>query len=89
MISLLDHVRDSIPLSEEQQKSLFRLVAARCRQATKERLQGRIRYIHLQSQVLNYPAVAGRMKVYEKGCRYVPGQSEPDELRLLRKAILE
>jgi hypothetical protein len=88
MISLLNVVRDSIPLTEDQQINLFNLLAARCRQKTKERLRGRINYIHLQTQVLNYPAIADRLKVSEKICRYVPGQSQPDELRLLRKVIL-
>lgn len=87
--TLYDLVKDGGYLTEAQKDELVSLLGSRCRKDTLSRLRRRLDSLPCQTQVLEYPAVAGRMKIYDTYCQYVPGQSYMDEIRLLRKAILD
>lgn len=86
--TLSDAIRDGITLSPEQQNELLALLGSKCQQKTKEKLARRLALP--LSLMPNYGIFSRVYLSYNtEGVHYCAGQSYTDEVRLVRKLVLE
>lgn len=81
---LRDLIYDNATLSDVEVEGLVRLIGDHCRAATKDRLRRRLKFLSLIAPV----GILGRVMV-RPTIRYVAGQSYPDEIKIIRKVILD
>ena len=86
--TLSDAIRDGITLSPEQQNELLALLGGGCRKETKARLARRLA---LPLSLLSNHGIFSRvfLRYDREGVTYCAGQSYTDEVRLVRKLVLE
>ncbi len=73
-------------LTKQDKEEIFGIVSARCRQKTKELLALRLeKHLNLIPEY----GILNRLIKENYGWIYVAGQSYPDEIRTVRKIILE
>jgi hypothetical protein len=82
-------IADGITLNEDQKSSLLKILGHHCRFDTVGKLRRRIDSLSCQTQCLNYYGVMSRMKILPRRCEYIAGQSYTDEIRMIRKALLD
>ena len=86
--TLSDAIRDGITLSPGQQQALLALLGNKCRKETKEKLARR--FALPLSLMPNYGIFIRVYLSYNtEGVHYCAGQSYTDEVRLVRKLVLE
>jgi hypothetical protein len=85
-VTLADAADSSYELTEDDIDSIVTLLATRCRQATKDKLRGRVKYVHLGDRDPLYERVYRRMDS-QKWCLNT-GQSYPDQIRDTRELLL-
>tara|TARA_R100000781_G_scaffold2334_3_gene3840 strand:- start:2085 stop:2348 length:264 start_codon:yes stop_codon:yes gene_type:complete len=73
-------------MTEKDKEEIFEIVSSRCRQKTKELLALRLEK-HLD--LIPEYGILNRLIKEEHGWFYCAGQSYPDEIRTVRKIILE
>ena len=73
-------------MTEKDKEEIFEIVSSRCRQKTKELLALRLeKHLNLIPEY----GILNRLIKEEHGWCYYAGQSYPDEIRTVRKIILE
>ena len=73
-------------MNEKDKEEIFKILSSRCRQKTKELLALRLEK-HLD--LIPEYGILNRLIKEEHGWSYYAGQSYPDEIRTVRKIILE
>lgn len=86
--TLYDAVRDGATLSTEHQQALLALLGSGCRKETKARLARRLA---LPLSLMPNRVIFSRvyLRYDREGVHYCAGQSYTDEVRLVRKLVLE
>ena len=82
-LTLADHIRDCKPLNDAQIMGIIKLIGKHCRRETVRKLEGRLKFAHIQQ---NY-GIYSRLTVFPE-VRYCTGQSFPDEMATIRKCLL-
>ena len=73
-------------MTEKDKEEIFEILSSRCRQKTKELLAKRLdKHLDLIPEY----GILNRLIKEEHGWSYCAGQSYPDEIRTVRKIILE
>jgi hypothetical protein len=73
-------------MNEKDKAEIFKILSSRCRQKTKELLAKRLdKHLDLIPEY----GILNRLIKEEHGWSYCAGQSYPDEIRTVRKIILE
>lgn len=78
-------INHSVDLTDDEKQSLFDLLAEYCRSTTRERLHRVI----FNYGIHNHAGLYSRVSFVNGKAQYCAGQSYPDEIRELRKCILE
>jgi hypothetical protein len=83
MYSLSDHIKLCRPLNDAQIMHLMQLLGKGCRRQTKEKLERRLTFAHIQQN----HGIYTRLMVFPN-VQYVAGQDYPGEIATVRKCLL-
>lgn len=82
-LSLADYIRDGRNLDDAQRWHVLAIIGKGCRKQTKETLERRLKYVHLNKNYDIYTRL-----IVEPQVQYVCGQSWSDEMRTLRQCLI-
>lgn len=83
MYSLSDHIKLCRPLNDAQIMRLMQILGHGCRRQTKDKLERRLYFAHIQQN----HGIYDRLKVFPD-VRYVPGQCYTSEVATIRKLLI-
>jgi len=83
MYSLSDHIKLCRPLNDAQIMRLMQILGKGCRRQTKDKLERRLTFAHIQQN----HGIYERVTVFPD-VRYVPGQCYTSEVATIRKLLI-
>jgi hypothetical protein len=83
--TLSRRISEGKDLTEKEIQALLKIIGAYCQERTKGRIERALRYV---PDIPNY-GIYGRVHLEDGGADYCAGQSYPDEIRTLRKCLIE
>lgn len=83
MRTLYDQIDRCVPLNDAQIMHLMKLLGYGCRRRTKEKLERRLKFAHIQRDYSIYSRV-----VVAPDVRYVAGQDYTGEIATVRKLLI-
>lgn len=83
MYSLSDHIKLCRPLNDAQIMRLMQILGKGCQRKTKDKLERRLAFAHIQQN----HGIYDRLKVFPD-VRYVPGQCYTSEVATIRKLLI-
>ena len=83
MYSLSDHIKLCRPLNDAQIMRLMQILGKGCRRQTKEKLERRLKFAHIQRDYSIYSRV-----VVAPDVQYVAGQDYTGEIATVRKLLI-